>query len=485
MQMCEKNAGYVRERKRALEMNPWVERLGWTLLHFVWEGALIGAVYAIWRRALKTCTPNARYLLACGALAAMAAAPAVTLAVLSDPSVQVASTAWAGGSAAHFSRSAPPSGSSMVWIAAGETSTPPMVWVVLFWLAGAGVFSIRLMGGWWMSMRVRSHRVREAPAEWSEAFARIGALAGVSRPVRLLVSAIVKVPMVVGWLRPVVLVPVGAFTGLPPEHVEALLAHELAHIRRHDYLVNILQSIAEALLFYHPAVWWVSGHVRAERELCCDDMAASASGDVFIYASALAELESLRVDRFGVALSSDGGSLADRVARLLGHERKRTRPGPGVLVNAVLLLVTACVLFGQVDSRRKFDVASMRPCEDTAEVPGLRSGAIYATPNRLHVRCISLGYLNTGSLRHIRRLRLCRGIGRSGLDSFRTIQYRGGNNRQSERASDRRPDAADASRGPVQAENSPGDTGSPCLRNESFESRFQTAPDERWQLRRL
>jgi beta-lactamase regulating signal transducer with metallopeptidase domain len=86
--------------------------------------------------------------------------------------------------------------------------------------------------------------------------------------VQLLVSPLVEVPTVVGWLRPVILAPVGALTGLSPDHVEALLAHELAHIRRCDYLVNMLQSVAEALLFYHPAVWWISGEIRAERELC-------------------------------------------------------------------------------------------------------------------------------------------------------------------------------------------------------------------------
>jgi len=106
--------------------------------------------------------------------------------------------------------------------------------------------------------------------------------------VRLLISALVQVPTVIGWLRPVVLVPVGALSGLPAEYLEALLLHELAHVRRHDYLVNILQSVAEALLFYHPAVWWVSGHIRAERELCCDDVAVAVSGDALTYARALA-----------------------------------------------------------------------------------------------------------------------------------------------------------------------------------------------------
>src|SRR6185437_9604420 len=139
-------------------------------------------------------------------------------------------------------------------------------WVVVVWLVGALAFWVRLAGGWVVAARMRSMLVRRAPPEWQESFRVLSAQIGVSRPVQLLVSALVQVPTVVGWLRPIVLVPVGALGGLPPEHVEALLLHELAHIRRHDYLVNILQSVAESLLFYHPAVWWLSGHIRAERE---------------------------------------------------------------------------------------------------------------------------------------------------------------------------------------------------------------------------
>ena len=169
---------------------------------------------------------------------------------------------------------------------------PLLPWVVAVWLAGAMVFWLRLIGGWIFAERLRSSLVRPAPREWQQALDRLKNRIRVSRPVRLLVSSLVQAPAVVGWLRPVVLVPVGALAGLPPEQIEALLLHELAHIRRHDYLVNIVQSAIEALLFYHPAVWWVSGHIRAERELCCDDMAVSVSGDAVTYARALAELES-------------------------------------------------------------------------------------------------------------------------------------------------------------------------------------------------
>src|ERR1700677_2488212 len=114
--------------------------------------------------------------------------------------------------------------------------------------------------------------------------------------------------------------PGGALAGLPVDQVEALLAHELAHIWRNDYLVNLLQSVAEAVLFYHPAVWWVSEQIRAERELCCDDLAVAAcGGDVLTYARALAGVESFRPAHTDTVLAANGGSLVSRIRRLIGQ----------------------------------------------------------------------------------------------------------------------------------------------------------------------
>ena len=173
--------------------------------------------------------------------------------------------------------------------------------------------------------------VRRAPPEWQQALSKLAAKIRLSRPVPLLVSALVQVPTVVGWLRPVVLVPVGALGGLPAEYLEALLLHELAHIRRQDYLVNMLQSVAEALLFYHPAVWWVSGHIRAERELCCDDVAVSVFGNALTYASALAHLESCRPEYFEQAISIKGAGaslMADSLAQNIPFGLARGMFGP-------------------------------------------------------------------------------------------------------------------------------------------------------------
>jgi uncharacterized protein (TIGR03435 family) len=346
-----------------LSGQPWVERFGRTLLHFLWEGALILALYAAARRAKgHAFSPNNRYVLACGALAAMVAAPLVTFGLVGSseqiqsatPLASVPLVAPASGTVVFASQS---------WHLLRSGSERVLTWVVMLWLVGAIAFWVRLMGGWFIVACMRSTRVRPAPLEWQQVLSALGARIGLSRSVRLLVSALVQVPTVVGWLRPVVLVPVGALAGLPPDQVEALLAHELAHIRRLDYLVNILQGVAEALLFYHPAVWWVSRQIRTEREFCCDDVAVSVSGDVLTYARALAEMESFRPAPLNTALAANGASLADRIARLLGQARpvSRTRPGPSVILSAVLILATAIGVFGQWTSQPRFEVVSIKP----------------------------------------------------------------------------------------------------------------------------
>jgi uncharacterized protein (TIGR03435 family) len=352
-----------------LSAQPWVVRLGWTLLHFLWQGVLMAGVYAAIRKWIaRAAGPDTRYLLGCAVLAGMAAAPLVTWALLQ----QTAGVMAPAG--AHFAAAAPVASgtagtTTTTWLRAGAPHALPeplLPWVVVIWLTGALGFWVRLVGSWMCAVRLRSRLVRPAPREWQQALDRLKSRIRVSRPVRLLVSSLVQAPAVVGWLRPVVLVPVGALAGLPAGQIEALLVHELAHIRRHDYLVNVLQSVVEALLFYHPAVWWVSGHIRTEREQCCDDVAVSVSGDVLTYARALAELESARPAHFKAAMAATGGSLAHRIARLLGQSRpaSQTLSGPGIIAAAVLLGITAFAVFGQPVVRPKFEIASIKPSQE-------------------------------------------------------------------------------------------------------------------------
>ena len=166
-----------------------------------------------------------------------------------------------------------------------------------------------------------------------------------SGAVQLLESTRVAVPMAVGWLRPAILLPVTALTGLPSDQLEAILAHELAHTRRYDYLVNLIQSAVETLLFYHPAVWWVSGRIRVEREHCCDDQAVAACGDRVLYARALAALEEQRGSGWRLAPSARDGSLLARVRRLLGVSAPVERSAGGL---AGTLAMAVVVLLGIV-----------------------------------------------------------------------------------------------------------------------------------------
>jgi uncharacterized protein (TIGR03435 family) len=349
-----------------LASEPWVERFGMTLLHFLWQGLVIAILYAAARLiAARTSSPQTRYLLACAALGAMMAAPLVTWELMRrldaspEAMYRIRSTpATASTTDIATTNTLPDSIRATV---SGVQPEPLLLWVVLVWFAGAMVLWVRLAGGWVVAARMRSMLVRRAPPEWQQSLQELGARIGLSRPVRLLVSALVQVPTVVGWLRPVVLVPVGALGGLPAEHMEALLLHELAHIRRHDYLMNILQSVAESLLFYHPAVWWLSGHIRTERELCCDDVAVSISGDALTYARALAQLESYRPAYLHAAIAANGGSLRNRIARLLGQPRQvvRTGLGPGVIAVAGLLAVAVYGLAQSADPPR-FAVATIK-----------------------------------------------------------------------------------------------------------------------------
>jgi HEAT repeat protein len=188
---------------------------------------------------------------------------------------------------------------------------------VIVWVLGVVIFSARLAYGWMAARRLRTNGTRATTQGLQQMLARLTERMRVSRPVQVLESMLVEVPAVIGWLRPVILVPTSALTGLTPQQLEVLLAHELAHVRRYDYIVNVAQCVIEALLFYHPAVWWASRRAREEREQCCDDLVVQLCGDRRLYASALVEMERLRPAAPRLALAATGGSLLHRVRRLV------------------------------------------------------------------------------------------------------------------------------------------------------------------------
>jgi beta-lactamase regulating signal transducer with metallopeptidase domain len=191
-------------------------------------------------------------------------------------------------------------------------------WLTAAWFCGVLVSSCKLVRGFWWVNAISRKQVEPVSPELLERLKEMRGRLSISRPVRLLRSAMVEVPTVVGWLRPVILLPGSSLVGLTPYQMEAILVHELAHIRRFDYVVNACQCLVETLMFYHPVVWWVSRCVREEREHCCDDLVVKVCGNRVAYARALASLEEKRGEMPQLAFAASGGSLLNRVRRLLG-----------------------------------------------------------------------------------------------------------------------------------------------------------------------
>ena len=302
---------------------PLIHALGWSLLHFLWEGAIAALLLTSALRVLRNRSSQLRYMAACSALVLMIASPLITFVLLasqSNAADQASSHAIIEDNQMLSFRS-DLSGPAMPWMERmAEVFDRSLPWVLAAWFAGSTLLLCRLNIGLVVARRMKSIATQPVAIELQRMFCDLSRRLGVVRPVSLVNSAFVQVPVVIGWLRPAVLIPVGCLTGLSSIQVEAIFAHELAHIRRHDYLVSVFQSIVEAVLFYHPAVWWVSKQVRRERENCCDDLAVRTSGNPLAYAKALSFLEERRGASPVVALGANGGVLAMRIKRMLGYK---------------------------------------------------------------------------------------------------------------------------------------------------------------------
>jgi beta-lactamase regulating signal transducer with metallopeptidase domain len=331
------------------------QAIGWALLHLLWQATIVAGILAAVLAMVPRESANARYAASCGALALVfamfvtttirsydpAAAPVQTAMVMVPgeeivvPLTQIPAVIVATAAASWRDRA----------IDAVTTARQSLPSVVAFWFVGVVFLSSRLIVSW---IRARSLLYRgavEAGREWQRVAARLSDALGLKRAVRLLESAAVEVPSVIGTLRPVILLPASTLTGLTPEQLEMVLAHELAHIRRHDFLINLLQAFVETLMFFHPAVWWMSRRVRIERENCCDDMAVAVCGNPLQYAKALTRLEELRASALPVVVAANGGSLLDRIRRIAGGRPEATgassRWAAAIATLAIIALVLA------------------------------------------------------------------------------------------------------------------------------------------------
>lgn len=318
-----------------LVRTPLAKAIGWTLVHSLWEGALVAAVLVTLLCVVRS--SNLRYVLACAAMLALLAGFAFTAWQMfpgSPGTEPVFNQPFRGAPAIEGQGSSRESGSFH--------PRDLLPWLTPFWIAGVALFQIRSLTGWVAAQRLRGRGVCAAPDPWNQRLAHLRERMRIHKPVALLETAFAGVPVVIGHARPLILVPIGMLAGMPAAQVEAILMHELAHIRRRDYLANLLQNAAEGFLFYHPAVWWISGVIRAERENCCDDLVVAGTGNAHEYAAALTSLERNRARHGEALLAASGGNLVKRVHRLL-YPRESSRGTLMPLLSAAILTVTAAL----------------------------------------------------------------------------------------------------------------------------------------------
>ncbi len=330
-----------------------IEALGLTIIHSLWQGALIAMVLGILMFFTRKFTSVTRYFLSVTALAFMLICPVYTFIKNYNPEpVTYNSTSPARLSDAPvLKRDFTTTPRNNEIIAEGRTAklkSAPLKdffnrhfpFVVTIWFAGILFFTLKFIGALAYTQRLKYYRISQISEEWQKKTRLLCKKLNIRKAVKIYESALAKVPMVIGLIKPVILLPVSAFTGLTPKQLESIIVHELAHILRRDYIINLLQSVVEILFFYHPAVWWINNVIRTERENCCDDIAIAQTGDSTNYARALANIQEQLLLNNNLALTAAGNKnkLLKRIKRLLNQPKMKTNFIEGFTASCIILI---------------------------------------------------------------------------------------------------------------------------------------------------
>ena len=406
----------------SLFSEPAIHRFGWLLVHSLWQFTLIAFAVVILLRLLHRSSPNLRYALSLAGMLCLAAAPVVTYMCLPAQSSEsempatqttvtlpqtdlpVTTGVPAVTSTAPPAETIPTAASASSTMTSSDMPAPSVAaaptarnwhrdleaaasrWLdelVAFWCLGVLLFSLRPLWSWIQLRRLCRTGVSPVPRSVQTALEDAARRLRIRRPVRIMQSSLATVPMVVGYLRPLVLVPLSVVSGLSPAQLEGLLAHELAHVRRHDFLVNLLQTLLETIFFYHPGVWWISSRVRREREFCCDELAAGLLGNRTEYARTLLALEELRGTSPLLSLGANSGSLLNRIRRLTASQ-PAPRPRGGIIAFATLAAVaflTAAWLWDTTSPA----LADDQPADDDAQLQAALAKVDHDDPHMVEI----------------------------------------------------------------------------------------------------
>jgi len=370
--------------------------LSWALVHSLWQIAFIAVLLAVALALIPKHLAGLRHLMAAGALLLMLLVPlgtGIRIAFLDQSETRFEDNFSATPiteAILNPVNNVPNAvdSSPLGWAEQRLQIERLQPWIILIWLTGVIVLSARLTGAWIYSHQLRQRHTKPLVEKWQRRrFQDLAWSLRVTKPVAILESSLVNVPLVIGWLYPAILLPVAALITMTPRELEAVIAHELAHIRRRDYLFNIFQSVSEILLFYHPAAWWVSRRMRIEREYACDDMAATVC-DKLLYARALTQVERLRkATQPRLAMAANGGMLLNRVRRLVEPVTPQSSPIALLLVGLLILTTTLAAGMIRASQLSLFSQAKVRSEQplnaDDAKHSTLLNYTVSTVPNFL------------------------------------------------------------------------------------------------------
>jgi beta-lactamase regulating signal transducer with metallopeptidase domain/beta-lactamase class D len=349
-----------------VETSVLVYQIGWSLIHSLWQDALIALALATILKLLSRAKPQSRYFIACVALAAMIVLPVITTYVLHtrqtepfdivvDDSAAVVSVESNLQNIGVIENERTGGTQKINWINRTITETVNiservekfLPWLILLWMIGVVFYAIKLGGGLFYALNLRKLTANASNPKLDDLVNELSSRLSIKRKIKICESVLINVPMTIGWIYPLILIPPSSLLGLTPFQLQMIISHELIHIKRCDFLINFLQSVAETLLFYHPAAIWTSRKIREEREYVCDDLTAALCKDSTAYARALTKVARFQRQAEPLAVAATGGGeLKDRIYRLVSNSQNTRFNKKSILPNVWAIFVISLLLAG-------------------------------------------------------------------------------------------------------------------------------------------
>lgn len=362
-----------------------IEAFGWTLLHSIWQISIVAISVTLILLLLRKNSAQARYFIAFSSLIIIAIWTSVTFNNALKYANEKQALKIEMTSNPNYLKSLIHNKFNITITDSEKTFDMRMIKIRSFfqrnfdiicsiWLLGMVILMIRLLGGLFYTHRLRTTQLEPITGEWLNIIEETIIKLRVTIPLEASFSKIARSPMTLGIIKPILLFPASSITGLSTKQIESIVAHEIAHVIRHDYLFNILQSIVEIVFFYHPAIWLISTHIRGERENCCDDIAVEITEDRVAYVKALAsiQLNSAQSPKMAMNFSKNGHSLLNRIKRIQNQDTMKTNFLEGVIATGVIIIGLSLASFTNSTSSFSTNRVSL-DIETTNEVKVLNS----------------------------------------------------------------------------------------------------------------